>query len=197
MKNKVIIAVIVVILIIFAGVVGYFYRGAIEETASTNSGVYREVEKNQLVKDNFSVTVPDGWREMAAPVGVSAMVVNTAEKITDPAAQKINFQTYYSISYDVLGGKTGEEYVSYLKDSLKQILPDINFIGDYPQNFDGREVLFIESEVVQRGIDFTLISALFRGANNDMWIISLNTTKDKASDYKDLFEDIVKSFKLK
>ena len=74
--------------------------------------------------------VPKGWQEVGAPTGVSAMVVNTGEEISDPALQRINFKSYYSVSYDKMGERTRDEYIAYIKNMVKQFAPGINFSSE-------------------------------------------------------------------
>ena len=154
-----------------------------------------ETPGNILVKDDFSIEVPEGWKEASAPVGVSAMVVNVDEEVTDPAAKKINFKSYFSVTYDVLQGKTQEEYPQYLKESLVDSVPGVEFAGEGA--LEGKNAYAIEADISQQGADFRIWLVVYKGAGDGMWIVSFNTPRSSWESYKDLFHQTAASFQVK
>lgn len=189
MKNKVlIITAIVLILAVGIGIGIYLSRSGEESSRK------KEV---RLEKEGFSINVPAGWSETGAPTGISAMVVNTSEEITDPAAQKINFRSYFSVIYDVLGGKTMEEYIQSVKDSLSESIPDIIISHGESGTVDNQYAYFMEAEFNQKNIDFKILLTIVKSEEQDVWIVSFNTVLSNWNNYKSLFYQIAKSFKIK
>ena len=202
MSNKKIIYIAIALIAIFGIVAGIYLtkedklpngglnNEIIEENNFTNNGTDQKTEENLLVKDDFSINVPEGWQETAAPQGISAMVVNINEEVTDPAAKRINFKSYFSISYDSSQGRSREEYLEYTKNILEQSIPEIVFTH--------QEAQAIEAEITQQGVDFKVLIVMVNGVGEeDIWAISFNTTKDKWNEYKDLFYETAGSFLAK
>jgi len=198
MKNKIlIIVVILLVLAIGIGIGIYFFQddqgkgsGSVYGPEATEGGA-------RLEKEAFSVNMPEGWSEMGAPTGISAMAVNTSEEITDPAAKKINFRTYFSVVYDTLNGRTNEDYVQFLKDSLDQTIPGVVITKEGQGEIDNQGAHFIEMEFNQREIDFKVLLVAVYGEGNDVWIVSFNTPKTSWDKYRDLFYQTVDSFSMK
>lgn len=196
MKNKILIAIIIIlVLAIGIGIGIYFSRG--DKAPKSIYGPEAKEGGARLEKEDFSISMPEGWAEMGAPTGISAMVVYSSEKIIDPAAQKINFRTYFSVVYDMLAGKTLEEYIQSVKDILPQSIPGIVMTHEESSSIDNREAYFIEAEFTQKNIDFKILLTLTKGKEQDIWIISFNTAASNWDIYKDLFYQIAKSFKVK
>ena len=154
-------------------------------------------EDEILDKDGFSVMVPKGWKEAAAPTGVSVMVVNTSEEIIDPALEKINFKSYYSVSYDTLGERTREEYITYIKDMVKQFAPGINFSSEEDLNINGQDAYRLEADLSQQGANFKVFIFLISGENDDIWNMSFNSGLDNWPENKEIFNRIAESFIVK
>ncbi|MEW5805375.1 MAG: hypothetical protein AB1721_01440 [Patescibacteria group bacterium] len=157
-------------------------------------------EKNQeimLVKNGFSVLIPDGWKETGAPAGVSAMVSYVDEQIADPAVKKINFKTYYSVQYDVLQGQALVEYAGIVKNQLGQVIPEISFQSQEAIKINNYEAYTLEAELNQQGVDFKVLMIIIKGNQDDVWTIAFNTPKSKWQEYQDLFQSIAKSFEVK
>ena len=214
MKNKTLIYIIILLIIIIVlGIAGVIYfakenkfsNGGSGESAEesglfgkeTAQGEQEEEEENVLFNDNFSINIPEGWRETAASVGVSAMVVNVNEEITNPDAKKINFKSYFSVVYDSLQGKSKEEYIDYLKNSLEQAVPGIIFIQEKTTTMNERNAYALEAELKQQGVDFNVLIILVYGDGEDIWVMSFNTLRDKWTDYKDLFYQTADTFQIK
>jgi len=222
MKNKTLVYIIVSLIIILGIAAGIYFTGenefpgsesAEERTVASSNGLegeesslpgsetgpraQKEKKENILVKDNFSVNIPEGWIEVAASVGVSAMVVNTNEEMTDPAAKKINFKSYFAVSYDMLQGKTISEYLQTVKSGIEQTIPNVVFTKDQDTTIGGRSAHAIESELAQQGVDFKVLIVVVKGQGDNVWVISFNTTKSSWDGYKETFYSIADSFSLK
>lgn len=191
MQNKTLIYTIIAIIILGAAAGIYFTR---ENKILGNESIK---EENVLVTDDFSIERPEGWEQMSAPMGVSAIVVNVNEQITDPEAKKINFRSYFSVSYDTLQGKTEPEYFNYIKNSLTQALPEIKFTQEKQITINNDKAQALEADLTQQGVDFKVLMVITKGQGSDVWIISFNTLKSKWDGYKDLFYQTAGTFRLK
>jgi hypothetical protein len=153
--------------------------------------------QSKIITDDFSINLPEGWKETNPVMGTTIMAVKTNEILSDPAAQKINFNSYFAISYDTLGEKTPQEYVDFTKQSLEQTIGDINFILDKDVIINNRNARKIEFEMSQQGVDFKVLLVLVKGEESDIWTISFNTTKSDWEKYENIFYDIASSFIVK
>ena len=113
-----------------------------------------------LVSDDFSIDLPQGWEGRPAPMGASAMAINVNEEINDPAAKKINFQSYFAVSYDTLQERSNEEYIQYTKDSLTLVSPEISFAEEKQMTIGSKDAYAIEVGVTRQGIDFKILLIL-------------------------------------
>ncbi len=216
--SKYLLIIVVCLVIIGAGFgIYYFQKSGTEEQAkqpiqnqessigaeSSPSMTQKEQPREEtkkgilLVRDEYSVLIPVGWREIAAPTGVSAMVSYVDEEITDLNAKKINFKTYYSVQYDVLKDKSLTEYAKTIKNQLKQTLPEISFTNEWPLTVNGREAYNLEAELNQQGVDFKILMVSIKGQKDDIWTIAFNTPKTKWQQYQSLFQEIIQSFEVK
>lgn len=205
MKKKFFIIAIFVLILIIGLSIGFLlgkgkYKG---DSYLGQNGVGRGAlggaarEDETLDKGGFFVMVPKGWKEAAAPTGVSAMVVNTGEEITDPALEKINFKSYYSVSYDTLGGRTREEYIAYIKDMVKRFAPAIIFSAEEDLKIKDSDVYKLEADLTQQGANFKVLILLIRGKGDDIWNMSFNSGADNWAENKETFERIAESFTAK
>ncbi len=202
-KTILILTISVIIALAVGGGTGY-YLGKSSQQEIPNNGLtspYKPaVEKGTTVeKDDFSIYIPKGWAEAAQPpMGVALTIVNKAEEITDPAAKRINFQSYYSVLYDNLEGNATEEYYDKVKQSLIEDIPGGGTIVlEETKTINGKDYFFVAAEFTQREIKFKALIVIIPGEDNDMWMVSFNTLNSKWDDYKDLFYQIAESFELK
>jgi len=224
MKNKIVIISLIIFAIVLAVLIGVYFikqdKSAVnpkEITAQENQNnapankneappknqnennqISAEQAQNKMVTDEFEVIVPAGWIQTAPAIGTSLMAVNSNENINDPAAQKINFKSYFAISRDVLQGKTIDEYSQTVKNSLQQIVSNVIFTKN--QNIaaiNGKSANAIEAEMSQQGVDFKVLMAIIRGEGDYVWVFSFNTTKNAWDKYKEIFYNIANSFRLK
>jgi hypothetical protein len=205
MKKKIIISIFVLILIIGLGI-GWFlgrggYRGS-EKTAQLNEendNIYQGAARQDetLDRGGFSVLIPMGWKEVSAPTGVSAMVANAGEEINDPALQKINFHSYYSVSYDTLKERTMEDYASYIKSMIAEFAPGIIFSLEQNTIINGNNAYKIEADLNQQGTDFKVLVFLIKGKDDDVWNMSFNSGFSNWGKNEEEFARIAGSFIVK
>ncbi len=201
--SKYLLVTIICLVVIGAGLgIYYFQKSSTEkqlEPLATQEEQSEEKTKkdNLLVRDEYSILIPVGWREVAAPTGVSAMVSYIDEEITDPGAKKINFKTYYSIQYDVLQNKSLTEHAEIVKTQLKQALPEISFVNERSLIINGREAYNLETDLSQKGVDFKIPIVFIKGKADDVWTFIFNTPKSNWQKYQSLFQKIIQSFEVK
>lgn len=208
MKNKTVFFILIVLGIILAVLIGiYFFRQnkpAVNSTESTaqenlNNTPANETgqPQNKIVTDDFEIVLPVGWKQAAPAMGASAMAVSANENLNDPAAQKINFRSYFAVSYDTFQGKTMNEYAQTVKDALKQAIPSVVFTKDQDMTINGKSSHGLEAELTQQGVNFKILMVIISGKGDDVWGISFNTTKSGWDGYKETFYSIANSFSLK
>lgn len=215
MKNKIVLIVIGVLIVLAAGAGMVIYviknipsdnpkqEAAKTEEKSAFVKTTADEKENQPSQDNtvkandFSLQAPSGWQQVTPPNGVSALLVNNGEEIIDEGAKKINFRSYFSVGYDTFKERSQEEYVKYIKDSLAQALPGIAFVDERSNTINGKDAYFIEAELNQKDTDFKVLIVLIQGGKDDVWTISFNTTKNYWPNYKDLFYRVAESFTTK
>ncbi len=223
MKNKTIIIVIIVLGVVLAALIGvYFVKqnqnsvpvnsvsenaaanqtpagnlGETESGAGASNQTDTEQSQNKIITDDFSINLPTGWEQTAPAMGTSAMAINANENINDPAAQKINFKSYFAVSYDTLQGKNVNDYLQTVKDGVSQAISNIVFTKEQDIKMNGSSAHAIEAELAQQGVNFKILMVVIAGQGEDVWVISFNTTKSSWDGYKETFYDIAGSFSLK
>lgn len=200
------ILIIIVVLILIGGGVGigiYFLKvdkasdNRVDGDGSLTPGPQAPQGEENLAIEDFSVYIPEGWRKASPPQGVSAMVINAREEITEPAAKRINFRTYFAVSYDSLQGKSMEEYIQILKNGLIQTIGKIDFGEEQTMTVNGKEARAIDADIVQQGVAFKVLIVAIRGNGEDVWSLSFNTVKSSWDKYQNLFAEITNSFKVR
>jgi len=149
-----------------------------------------------LIKKDFSVVPPAGWKEVSSPAGVLLMVANLDENITDPALIQRGFRSYFTVGYQGLEGKSREDFLQFIRDSLNQSFPGIAYSRDEEANFAGGRGQTMEMTLTQGGSPFKVMVTTIWGNNDDAWVISFNTTPDRWSDYGSQFYQVADSFRL-
>jgi len=209
MKNKIaIIVLIIVVIVVAAGISFYFIQknkapvNSVENTtppiqSEINNQTNSEQSQNKLVTDDFEINLPEGWRETAPAMGASAMAVNADEQLTDPAAQKINFRSYFAVSYDTLQGKSLSEYMQGIKNYLQQITFGAVFAQEHDTIINNQPARAFEASFTQQGVNFKILMVAVKGAGDDVWVMSFNTLQDTWTEYQKTFSDIAGSFRLK
>jgi hypothetical protein len=210
MKN--IFIILIVLGVILAALIGVYLfkqnKAAIspestesEETPGENQeGLeYESKEGNGqvLATNDFSIDLPDGWRKTEATMGVSAMAINFEEEIEDPAAQKINFKSYFAVTYDTLGEKSLNDYLQIAKNELGKVASNVVFTEDQDITINGRSAHATEVELTQQGVDFKVLIVLVKGEGDNVWVLSFNTTRSNWDEYREMFYSVADSFNLK
>ena len=171
-----------------------------EGTASgteINKQTDTEQPQNKLVTNDFEVGLPTGWRQTAPAMGASAMAINANKHIDDPAAQKINFKSYFAVSYDTFQGKNMSEYAQTVKSGLQQAISNSIFTKEQDMTINGRSARAMEVELTQQGVNFKILMVIVKGQGDDVWVMSFNTTKSSWEGYKETFYELANSFSLK
>lgn len=155
-------------------------------------------DRRLVIQDAFSLEAPANWLESPALMpGISLMMVNSTETSTRPEVKRINFKSYFSVSYATLNDKTLTEYTLDLKKKLTDMVAGISFQDLEPMVIDGREAQVFMADLTQQGVDFKLLMFVAAGADKDVWMISFNTLASSLSDYQTLFTSIATSFRVK
>ena len=211
MKNKSMVLVLIILGVALAVSAGVYFiqknKKSIDfstEVTLTTKGLIEEENQevseksqNKIITDDFSINLPDGWKQIDAAIGTSAMAVNMNEHISDPAAQKINFSSYFAVIYETLGEKSIKEYVEITKQALEQSISSVVFNQEQDLTINGQTAYQIEAEITQQGVDFKILLVFIKGQNDDVWTISFNTTKSNWEEYKEIFNNIANSFIVK
>lgn len=209
MKNKTIIIVLIILGVVLAALIGSYFikqnklptpmgnRGGKESGAGENNQANTGQLQNKLITDDFSIDLPAGWEQTAPAMGVSAMAVNKNEKLDDPAAQKINFKSYFAVIYDTFQGKSMSEYLQTVKNGLSQTISSVVFTKEQDMTINGSSAHAIEAELTQQGVNFKILIVVVAGQAEDVWVISFNTTKSSWDGYKETFYSVADSFSLK
>ena len=156
-----------------------------------------QLSQNKLVTDDFEMVLPQGWIKSDPAAGVSAMAVNADEQLDDPAAEQINFKSYFAVSRDIIEDGGPSEYMKVIENSLREIIPGISFSEERDMEISGRNARAVKAEMNQKGVDFNALMVSIKGDGNDVWTISFSTTKNKWEEYKESFFNVANSFKLK
>ena len=155
-------------------------------------------ETRLVAKDDFTLEAPANWKESQALVpGVSLMMVNSTENSDRPEIKRINFKSYFSVSYDTLGENSLEQYTANTKKELAGMIAGISFQALAPTIIDGRPAQVFSADLTQQGVNFKLLMFIAEGKNKDIWIISFNTPMESFNGYQGLFSEIATSFRLK
>ncbi len=217
MKNKTIIIVLIILGIILVWLIGVYFIGQNKSPinlpgntatnqaptpkpggTANNTGINEQKDaeqpQNKLVTDDFEVNLPAGWRQTAPAVGASAMAFDSNERIDDPAVKRINFKSYFAVSYDSLQDKSMSEYLQIVKSGLQQTISGVVFTKDQDTTMNGKPAHAIEAELTQQGVNFKILMVIIAGQGKDVWVMSFNTTKSGWDGYKEIFYSIANSF---
>lgn len=209
MKNKIaIIVLIIVVVAVAAGISFYFIQKnkapansveniTLPSQSEVNNQTNSEQSQSKLVTDDFEISLPEGWRKTAPAMGASAMAVKADEQLTDPAAQKINFRSYFAVSYDTLQGKSLSEYLQSVKNQLQQTISGVVFAQEHDTTINDKPARAFEANFTQQGVNFKILMVAVKGAGDDVWVMSFNTLQSAWTEYQKTFSDVASSFRLK
>ncbi len=157
----------------------------------------QEDNQNIIANDDFEIKVFDGWVKMEKPMpGISLMIINNNETSKDENVNRINFRSYYAVTY-ILSDKTIDEYYLEYIQEVKDTIGDVTVDNISDGEVNGNIAKFIELKLNQQNIDFKTFIAIVQGNNSDFWIISFNTTENLWKSYDYLIPDLLNSFKIK
>ncbi len=168
--------------------------GILENNSNQN---FPPADEGVFATDDFSLNYPEGWRQVPAITGVSAMIAKSNENISDPEAKKMNFQTYLAVSYDSVEGKTKEQVVEYVKNEVAAVIPEVVFSNEKFLTLGGREAYAAEMTFRKSGLDFHVLEIVIWGEGNDLWILSYNTLEELWAGDVGEFEEMTQGFKVK
>ena len=209
MKNKIAIVSLIVVVIAVAAIIGFYFskqnkqstgpaeNAALPNQTKANNPINSEQLQNKLVTDDFEINLPAGWQKTTPPIGTSAMAVKANEQLNDPVAQKINFRSYFAVSYDTTQGKSLSEYMQTVKNQLQQTIPGVVFTQEHDTTINGKAARAFEADLNQQGVNFKILMVAIKGSGNDVWVISFNTLQSIWAEYQETFSNIANSFKLK
>lgn len=176
----------------------YREKAEAELTAKKQADIETRLQQERILdKKDFSMKIPTGWAEIQAMPSTTATVAYVKEAVTNETLKKINFRSYYAITFDALNKKTILGYSSFLKSTLQKLLPGIKFTQETTEKIADRDARIIEAEINQRGADFKILIAIIKGDDDKVWTISFNTGKDTWDSYRDTFLDVTRSFQVK
>lgn len=200
MKKYIIIAIVVLVLVVGVGF-GWYWGQRSKNVNNQNRGpvnLPQATEDHPLVKDDFSILLLKGWREIPPVVqGVTLSVVDEEGDYSAPDVKRINFRSNYNVSYDQLKSRDIGQYTEYIKSVVKQMTPDVVFSNEGTLAIHGREAHIFEGEISQQGLDFHVMVVLIPGDNGDVWNISFNSLKSDWVRNAPLFARVANSFQVK
>jgi hypothetical protein len=164
----------------------------------SNSAKEAGTKTRVVAKDSFSFEAPANWQESSVMVpGVSLMMINSTETSDRPEVNRVNFKSYFSVSYDQLKDRTLTDYKAFLKTELSSMIAGISFQDLEDITVADRPAQVFSSDLNQQGLDFKLLTFLIAGKDQDLWAISFNTLSEDFAGYEELFFQIAKSFVAK
>lgn len=164
------------------------------EENNSSATLNQELQDRDFLGDGFSVKIPKGWKEQVAPTGVSLMTVDVTSLVNDQRAKQINFHPYYTVVLDSLVNTTREEYIANIKRDIALVAPGIVFSNENDLEINANEAWAMEGDVTQNEIEFKFLMVFIKGGDNDLWVLSFNTTKADWDRDSDVFTEIAQSF---
>jgi len=99
--------------------------------------------------------------------GITLMVVNDNEQPNDENTKKINFRSYYAITY-VSWEKDLNDYLPVYENELKSVASDAIIENINDGNVNDQQAKFFDTKISQQNINFKAFVAIVRGNNNDI-----------------------------
>ena len=146
--------------------------------------------------EQFTISIPQGWVQTQMP-GTLVTITNINESHPqEPNAQKINFKSYFAVSSDNTQGRSLNQIFEEVKAGILQAISSASITGVSDETIDGMPAKFIELNLTQQDINFTvMLTIVMKG--DKYFVISFNTTTNKRQEYKNLFYQTAKSFKFR
>jgi hypothetical protein len=197
MQNKKVLisAIVIIILIALAGV--YVYQNQLFSQQNQNNSQNEQLNE-EIVTDDFSIELPKNWKNTNDAIeGVSVIAMNSDEIINNAAAEEIGFKSYLAISPDALNERTMEDYMQQVKDELQIAIPEISFSEEADIYINDKLTKKLEADIMQENINFKVVVFIVQEDENNVWILSYNTTDNNWDSYREEFYSSANSFILK
>jgi len=199
--GKIIIIVIIVVVLAVGAGIGYWIGQGTKPSAegrplATQGGNQDSKSEAPFVGDDFTILPPAGWAQAHLP---STLVSFHNLKEVQPKgseAEKINFKSYMAVSSYSRNGKTLDEIADLVKRQVAGVAPTISFAPITDGTINGQPAKFIEANVSMQGVDFKVMLAVAMKGDK-YFTISSNTTVEKWPEYRDIFYNVLNSFKFK
>ncbi len=191
-----------VVIVIGVLVLGYFSltKRSVQSLNTLPTPEQQRVQKlpEQIHEsEDFSIMVPEGWSTANQLPGSLLTITNVGEThANDPAAQKINFKSYISVSFDKTQGKSLDKIVDDLNLQLKQTIASTKVINSQDDVIDDQKAKIVELTLTQQEVNFTIFIVVVAKADK-YFVISGNTPTSKWEENKEIFENVARSFKFK
>ena len=171
--------------------------GSLSQVTQKTSTLTPTPAERRYEDEEFSIIVPSGWSTQTQLPGTLMTAMNLTESHpNDPAAAKINFKSYISVSFDETDGKTLGALTKMVESQISQTVTSAKVIDQKDETIDGEPAKFIEIALTQQGTDFTVFIAIVIQGNK-YYVISGNTPTTKWEENRPLFEHAAESFRLK
>ena len=206
MRKTLLFAIISIIIIAIIAGFAYFYRQnsqdknlplpAAGNDMATGSLEGDGTDNHPYVGEDFTFIPPAGWIQANLP-GVLVAYQNMQE--TQPqgsAADKINFKSYFAMSFDNANGRQIDQIAELVKQQTKSVAPTVSFVSETDGQVDNQPAKFIEADVLMQDVNFkVLLLIILKG--DKYYVLSGNTTAEKWPDYRDVFLNVAKSLEFK
>lgn len=159
-----------------------------------NNYFHKTENVNYLLKDTFSIIMPQGWEEASPLPGISAMAVNTLEENSEEF-ENIEFKSYFAVSEHQIQISL-EEFVDQTKNELEEAISQIEFIWEGWKDFESNDFYVIEGKITEEGLDFAFIVS-FVEKDSDVWLITFNTDYAKWDENEEVFYGILENFRIR
>lgn len=206
MKKTFLFAIISIIIIAIIAGFAYFYwqnsqdknpplQTAGNDTA-TGSIEGDGTDNHPYVGEDFTFIPPAGWIQANLP-GVLVAYQNMQE--TQPqgsAAEKINFKSYFAMSFDNANGRQIDQIAELVKQQTKSVAPTVSFVSETDGQVDNQPAKFIEADVLMQNVDFKVFLLIILKGDK-YYVLSGNTTAEKWPDNQSIFLNVAESLKFK
>ena len=196
----IIITIIVGVLVVGAGIGYWFGRGSKIGILEQSLAGQKENRGSQAgvpyVGDGFTIIPPTGWIQTHLPSTLVSYQNSSEVQPKGSTAEKINFKSYMAVSSYSTSGKTLDEVVDLVKRQVESVAPTISFLPVSDGTIDNQPAKFIEANVSMQEVDFKVMLAVAMKGDK-YFTISSNTTTEKWPEYRDIFYNVLNSFKFK
>ena len=204
--KKPLIIIIIVILVIGAGAGIYFItrEAKTENTNQSTNSVTNSVsntnnaatQENTYIGDDFTILKPAGWTQSQLSGSLVSFHDTSEVHPEGSAAEKINFQSYLAVTFDMVNERSLTEINDLTLDQIKETIPSAEVIDSSDEMVDGQPAKFNVFTMNQQEVDYTVFLAVILKGDK-YYLVSGNATTDKWSEYKDLFYQTARSFTFK